>query len=365
LYGLLKYFYLIGHAGTKIYGAGMRNLSYFFSTCVLLAGLGMFSAVAYADQIRLKNGDVITGTVIKKETDKVVFNTAYAGDINILWSEVEGITTDQPLHVMLNDNSSLRTKLRQSEKGKIVIQPTELAANEIPIEELQYINPSPEVSGLGYNWTGRVNLGGTLTDGNTRTQAINLDTESVARSKTNRYTVGAIVNRAESQGIDTQFNSRGYMKYDRFLSQKWYLYANSAFENDKFRDIKLRTSVGLGSGYQLFELPSMNLFIEGGLNYINTNFYVADSERYPAARWSTKYDQLLFGGKNKFFHEHEILASLEDTSDILVFSKTGLRVPLNERLHAAVQYNYDWSKTPAPGRKEADSAFIFSLGYGW
>jgi putative salt-induced outer membrane protein YdiY len=343
----------------------MRNLSSFFSICVLLAGFSMLSPAAHADQIRLKNGDVITGTVVKKETDKVIFNTAYAGDISILWSEVEGITTDQTLHVMLNDNSSVRTKLRQSEKGKIIIQPADVAANEIPLEELQYINPSPEISGLGFNWTGHINLGGTLTDGNNRTQAFNLDTESIARSKTNRYTLGAIVNRAESQGNDTQFNSRGYMKYDHFVSQKWYLYANSAFENDKFRDIKLRSSVGVGSGYQLFETPSMNLYIEGGLNYINTDYYIAESERYPAMRWSSKFDQMLFGSNAKFFHEHEILASLEESDDILIFTKTGLRVPLSERLHAAAQYNYDWSKTPAPGRKEADSAFIFSLGYGW
>jgi putative salt-induced outer membrane protein YdiY len=317
-----------------------------------------------ADEIRLRNGDVLTGTVIKKETDKVLFKTAYAGEISILWSEVESIQSDEPLHVMLKDDSSLRTKLGSSEKGKVVIQSPSLAANEIPIEELQYINPSPEVSGLGVNWSGRVNVGGALTDGNTDTEAFNLDTEAVARSKTKRFTIGAIVNRAESRGIDTQFNSRGYLKYDHFLSKKWYVYANSAFENDKFRDIKLRSSLGVGSGYQLFEMPTMNLFIEGGLNYINTDFYVAESESYPAARWSAKYDQLVLG-KTKFFHEHEILASLEDADNILLFSKTGLRVPVNERLHAAAQYNYDWSKTPAPGREEADSALIFSLGYGW
>lgn len=345
-------------------GSAMQHSNHFSRHLLLMACLGSFSSSLLADEIRLRNGDVLTGVVVKKETDKVIFKTAYAGDISILWSEVESIQADEPLHVMLKDNSSIRARLSSNQKGKVVIKSPSLAASEIPLEELQYINPSPEVSGLGVSWSGRVNLGGALTDGNTDTEAFNLDTEAVARSKTNRFTIGAIVNRAESQGIDTQFNSRGYLKYDHFLSKKWYLYANSAFENDKFRDIKLRSSIGLGTGYQIFEMPSRNLSVEGGLNYINTDFYVAESETYPAARWSTKYDQLIFGN-TKFFHEHEILASLEDTENLLVFSKTGLRVPLNERLHAAAQYNYDWSKTPAPGREKADSALIFSLGYGW
>lgn len=350
----------------------MKQQITFSIAVLLLAGPFIFSSHSLADEIRMKNGDVLTGTIVKKETDKVILRTQYAGEISINWTEVVSIESEQSLKIMLTDNAHYDGKLLSStEKGAVFITQANAEAEvavpeeEIKLNDLLYINPSPEVSGLGHVWNGRINLGGTLTEGNTKTRAFNLDTESVRRSKFNRFTIGAVVFRAENEDVDTQFNSRGYMKYDYFLSKKWYLYANSVLENDKFRDLKLRSSVGAGSGYQLFEQPNMNLYIEGGLNYINTEYYMAETESYPALRWSTKYDQLVFGGNTKFFHEHEVLAALEQSSDVLIFSKTGLRVPLSQSLHAAAQYNYDWSKSPAPGREKGDSKFVFSLGYGW
>lgn len=363
----------------------MRNLSIILKQILLLASLCALPIAALADEIRMKNGDVLTGTIIKKETDKLILRTVYAGEISINWTEVATIESENSVKIMLTDNAHYHGRIHSStEDGKVFISEENVAETqvmqtevtedeeeeiaeerEIRLNDLLYINPSPVVSGLGRVWNGHVNLGGTMTEGNTKTQAFNLDTEAVMRSKYNRFTIGAIVFRAESEDVDTKFNSRGSMKYDHFVSKKWYLYANSVLENDRFKDIKLRSSVGAGSGYQIFEQPNMNLYIEGGLNYINTDYYVAESENYPALRWSTKYDQLVFGGNTKFFHEHEILAALESASDILVFSKTGLRVPLSERLHASTQYNYDWSQSPAPGREKADSALIFSLGYGW
>ena len=45
----------------------------FLSLCLLLSNL------ACADQLRLKNGDILTGEVVRKETDKLLFKTDYAG----------------------------------------------------------------------------------------------------------------------------------------------------------------------------------------------------------------------------------------------------------------------------------------------
>ena len=42
-----------------------------------------FSHAAIADTVKLKNGDWITGAVVKKETDKLVFRTKYTGEINM------------------------------------------------------------------------------------------------------------------------------------------------------------------------------------------------------------------------------------------------------------------------------------------
>ncbi len=356
----------------------LNNKSYIkmAMTGLLLTSGGITAMSAMADEIRMKNGDVLTGKVIKKFTDKVVFNTKYAGDLQISWTEVEAIKTDEPLTVTLTDRSNIKTPLESFDSGKATIKVVPLdddgddknkqyEEREIALSDLKYINPTPELSGVGVNWTGRINLGGSITQGNTDTTTLRLDGESIARTLNHRLTVAAVVNRATNNGENTQFNNRSSVKLDRFINNKWYVYANNTLENDKFRDIKLRTTTGIGSGYQVYEQPEINLFIEGGLNYVTVNYYDEENEKYPGARWALKYDQRIFGGSTQFFHEHEALLGLDNLDNTLVFTKTGLRFPIINNFNATVQYNLDWARTPADDRKRADSALIFSLGYVW
>lgn len=325
--------------------------------------------LALADEIRMKNGDVLTGRIIKKETDKVIFRTSYAGDIPIQWSEVENLISDNPLHVVLSDGSSLRGKMVESLPGsaRIELKKTEeeLQESDFDLKNTRYLNPTPDLTGEGIRWSGNINAGAALTNGNSETKQLRFDAETIARALRQRYTVGGVFNRAEDRGRDTLFNSRAYAKYDYFFSRKWYAYSNATLENDRFRDLRLRSTVGAGSGYQLYETPNLNLSLEGGLNYVNEDFYEAEDDGYPGVRWAIKYDQLFFKGKTRFFHEHEVLVGLKEVNQTLVFSKTGFRFPLVFDFNATAQLNYNWDSTPAEGRENEDSTLLFTLGYGW
>jgi putative salt-induced outer membrane protein YdiY len=337
----------------------------------LLAMAFIFSAGVHADEIRLKNGDLISGTIVKKETSVIVIKTSYAGDINIQWSEIETVKSDKPVHVVLSDGSSLRGPLQEDEPGVAKVelpQPDEEKAAEeknFDLREVRYINPTPDLTGEGVRWTGNINAGGAITQGNTETKSLRFDGETIARTLKNRYTVGGVFHRDKDRGRDTQFNSRAHAKYDRFFTPKWYGYINSSFENDRFRDLRLRRMVGVGNGYQIFETPNLNLAVEGGLNHIHEDYYDAPDDSYPGLRWAVKYDQLFFSGKTKFFHEHEALVGFQENNHMLFFSKTGFRFPLVYNMHASTQLNYDWDSDPAEGREEYDSTLMFTVGYGW
>jgi putative salt-induced outer membrane protein YdiY len=339
------------------------------------------SQSAVADEIRLRNGDVITGTIVKKETTVVVFRTTYAGDINVQWSEIISLESDKPVHVVLSDGSNLRGPVEEVEPGVAKIELAKVTPEEgsekgpeeddIPEEkdfdmrEVRYINPSPDLTGEGVRWTGNLSAGGSLTEGNTERKTLRFDGETIARTLKNRYSLNGIFNRAEDFDRNTEFNSRVFGKYDRFFTEQWYGYVNTSFENDRFRDLRLRMMAGAGSGYQVFETPNLNLSLEAGLNYIRENHYVEENESYPGIRWAVKYDHLVFSGKVRLFHEHETLVGFEDTSHVLVFSKTGLRFPLVFNMNASAQYNYNWDSEPAEGLEKADSTLMFTVGYGW
>jgi len=334
-----------------------------FTKLMLL--LALFSQSVLADTLKLKNGDVLTGKVIKKETNKLVFETKYAGEIKVLWSEIATLNTDNPVKVVMEDDDSFEATLQKQSLGQVKAVNTGLKMSKaLALNEVTYINPSPEVSGEGVAWKGHANLGGAITQGNSDTSALRFDTEAIARTKKNRLTLGGNINRAKSNDESTEFNSRAYTQLDHFISKKWFVYANASGEHDKFRDIKLRSNVGAGSGYQIFERPDLNLSVEGGLNYVHVDYKEAEDESYPTARWALKYDQLLFANV-KLYHQHEVLVSLENTADTLVFTKTGLRVPIAKNLNASTELNVDYDNEPADGRERLDKTLLFSVGYGW
>ena len=65
----------------------------------------------------------------------------------------------------------------------------------------------------------------------------------------------------------------------------------------------------------------------------------------------------------QFFHWDEAFLNTDDSEDIWLRSRTGLRFPIYKGLTWTVQYNLDWDNSPAPGLEEKDTTLLFTLGY--
>jgi putative salt-induced outer membrane protein YdiY len=333
-----------------------------------LAALGLTAAAhVSADVIHLKDGDRLSGTIVSKDGAKLTLKTRYSEDkIVILWSEVTSIETEQPARFMLKDRTVMDAQASPGGESTVVLKSgTRITTAPVALADIDYINPPPEVTGEGVSTNGRANLGLTSNRGNTDNDQLFYDAEAVIRSIANRFTIGATGETKQEEGEETERNNRGYFKYDHFLTEKWYAYANTAIEEDKFKDLNLRTTLGGGSGYQFFETKERNLALEGGLTYVNEDYDVADDDSYAAGRLALNFNQYLFGGKMQFFHTDEGLFSFENSDDIILRAQTGLRFPLVLNLNATLQYNVEWQNEPSPGFDETDSSYIVSVGYIW
>jgi small nuclear ribonucleoprotein (snRNP)-like protein len=70
-------------------------------------GLCSFAVSAVADQVTLKNGDRLTGTIVKSDAKTLLVKTEFAGDVNVQWDAVSGIVSSQPLHLLLKDGQTI------------------------------------------------------------------------------------------------------------------------------------------------------------------------------------------------------------------------------------------------------------------
>lgn len=332
---------------------------------VILAGA--VSCAALADSVTLRNGDSISGQVLKKEDENLIFKTPYAGKIKIRWLDIASLRTESPVQVMLNDETSLNATFTPAdEPGKVKLQSGKVIQTApIDLAKIAYINPSPEISGKGVRLTGHVNFGLNVTSGNTETENLYLDAEMEARTKQNRYTVGANAQRSSEDGNETADRTMLYSKYDHFLSKVRYMYANASFVRDEFKDLNLRSTLGVGLGHQFVESDRKNLSLEGGLSFVNEDFISATDDQYLAARWALDFDQYFFGDRLQVFHKHEGLQSLENSEDLVIHAETGVRVPWTDHLNTAVQVNVDWDNSPPPGTEDTDLTYLLTVGYNW
>ena len=326
--------------------------------------IAICSGLTHADVVMLVNGDRLTGAIVRMEDDKLIFRTSYGGEMKIRWIEISGIISDRPQRIYLDDGRHFKGTTAIGADGKMMVQPEgDLPVEAVDVAHVRWINPSPHISGEGVHWEGRVNAGAASTAGNTDTEKVHADAEVIARTLSNRYTAGFAYNRGKTSGVVSESNALGYLKYDRFLTPKWYAYLNGSAERDKFKDIDLRTIAGAGSGFQFFDSDRTNLSLEGGVSDVRTNFYLAPDEDYPALRWAVKYEHFLFGSKVQFFHQQEVLVGIADVKKAFAKTSTGLRMPVVNRLTTTVQYNLDWENEPAPGRVNTDRAILLTLGY--
>ena len=329
----------------------------------IMVAVGFFIAGnCLADEVRLKNGDKLTGHVVRMEEEKLVLKTSYAGEITIVWKEVGSVMADDPVKVVLKDETALEGNTASIEDGKMKLDTGKLESPaSFSLADVKAINPEPVKP---VKITARVNARVINQRGNTIKDDYFFDGEFVARTEKNRYTLGGELANERADGETTSENWLAYGNYSHFLDEKWFLYANTLLEHDKFKDLNLRTTLGAGGGYQIFETPLLNLSISAGVAMVDENFDVAEDNDYPAGSWSVNYDQYFFEKFVQLFHTQTGYVSLEDAKDWFLKTRTGFRFPLYKGFTATLQYNFDWDNQPSEDAEtEEDTKFLFLLGY--
>ena len=317
-----------------------------------------------ADDVYLKNGNHLSGAIVSMNEGKLVLETEFAGRLTIDWRHVERLSADAPLTLVLADGSTIRgipTSDETPGRLRLAAEPT---ADPVPVElaRVTGINPPQEPP---VKFTGRINVGLNKASGNTDKESGHVDAELIARAASHRLTVGGAYNRAEDNNRKSEDNASGYSQYNYFLTEKLYLYLSGMAERDTFKDINLRTTLGPGIGYQFFEGELMNLSIEAGPSYVRTDYDQADDNNSASGRWAVKFDRFFFEKLFQYYFANEGYISASDTSDVFMFTRTGLRFPIRGGLSFNAGLEWDWDNTPAERTDKSDYRYILSIGYGF
>ena len=193
------------------------------------------------DELVLKNGSRLFGTVVSVRDRLVTLKTNFAGTLSISMDEIVSVNNRNPVTILLADQTVVSSTSLIINQENLVLPDS---AQTYPMEDLGVLNPEPWELGKGYRWTGSVSFALAAQRGNTDTDTLNVRVDPVWRSKQDRYTLKASGEQDETNGQESANNWQLIGKYDYFLTDPKYVGLLLSAENDKFQDLDIRYLIG-------------------------------------------------------------------------------------------------------------------------
>lgn len=328
----------------------------------------IFISSAHADQVLLNNGDHLSGKIVRMESDSLILKTSWGSpdkEISLSWPSVAQIELSTPARVVLQTGEfdgtiepvghrSMQVAAGQT-KGMILRRDDILAINPV-----QHTDPD------AFKHSGRVDAGLGFARGNTETSNYYFSGQMKFENRLNRITFkGDSRHETGSNSVVTTERSRLSGKYDRFLSKRMYVYTQGIAEQDRLASIDLRSTLGVGSGYQIYRGENLNLGVESGLSLIHTDYKNAPTDNETTLRLGANYDQYFWNRGLKVENSSEVFLPVSGYDDMLLRSKTSLLVPIGKNITSGLSFTVDWDRKPAQGKKSLDRSLQATLGYGF
>jgi putative salt-induced outer membrane protein YdiY len=243
-----------------------------------------FCSTVLADQVVLKNGDRLTGTIAKSDDKTLLIKTEFAGDVTVQWPAVQEINSTQPLHVTMANGKTVAGPVKTTDgslevttatSGTVTVAKADVTALRNDAEQTTYdksLHPR-----LLQGWAGGANVGFALTAGNSDTRSLALaftaDRKTV-HDEIELYenTVYATNNASGASPSTTANSNQAGARYARNLNPRLFGYVGADFQTNALQQLNLRSVLGGGLGFHAINTDRTTLDFLVGPNYTRENY---------------------------------------------------------------------------------------------
>jgi putative salt-induced outer membrane protein YdiY/sRNA-binding regulator protein Hfq len=252
------------------------------SLCVWVS-IFLFTLAASADQVTLKNGDRLTGTIVKSDGKTLLLKTDSAGEITLKWDAVSDIVSSQPLSVQLKNGQVVSGNVT-TEDGKFEVATRDRGQVAAPRDNVVAIRNAAEQSDYDRLqhpriidlWSGLLDTGLSETRGNSALLAFNLAGKAArvsTRDKISLYSNVIYATDNSTPPSRTTANSiQGGARYDYNLKPRIFVFAIADFAYDEFQHLDLRSVLGGGLGYHVIKTENITFDVFAGGDYDREKF---------------------------------------------------------------------------------------------
>jgi putative salt-induced outer membrane protein len=360
------------------------------SFVTLIAILGLSSALL-ADQVTLKNGDRLTGTVVKSDGKTLVLHTEATGDVTIQFTAIQEIKTDQELHVSLKNGKTAVGPVTATD-GKIEIATKTGGTVEASKDDVTLIRNDAEQTaydkslhpGLMHGWNGGINVGFSIARGNSQSENLVLAFNAVHPTLNDKITLYATTlytkNDLPAPGSVAANLEQGGLRYDRNLNPRLFAFGGADFMSNALQFLDLRQVYTGGFGYHAIKSESTMVNFLGGINYTHetysngpVNLPVTVPLTYQSYGKTNKFAALTLGeelthqlGKSTVVTQNlYFYPDLQDTSQYRGAFNFGTVTKISKWLGWQNQFGDIYVSNPPTGAKKNDLVLTTGLNFSF
>lgn len=295
-------------------------------TPLLLMAVVLLCPSLFADQVSLKNGDRLTGTIVKSDAKTLLIKTESAGDVTVQWSAIDSISSTQPLHVGLNGGQMILGPVTTTD-GKIEVTSQTAGVVTTSKDSIQFIRSDSEQAAYDAEldrlrnphltdfWSGFLDTGLSLTRGNSDTLNFNLSGQAVRKSSRDTitaYTTAIFANNGTTPPTKTTANAiGGGVRVDLNVSDRVYVFGLEDLYHDEFQQLDLRNILAGGLGYHLVKTKPTTFDVYGG-GAFNQSYYTTLT-RKTGEIMAGEYASYSASSRTTFSERFEFFPNVSDT----------------------------------------------------
>lgn len=284
-----------------------RELGRALSVACLLLCLGM---ALRADTLIFKNGDELTGTLVRADAKGCVFASKMASHVTVPWDNIRELRTTTGFVVVTTDGAVYQGLLLVENGNLVVSRATEQPAFVNAPEVLMVVDPNTytkEVLAhphLWQSWQGQI-VGGfsqvSATQSSTSyTTQLELQRPvpklswMQQRSNTLLHFNGTYgkLSQPNTPTVRTSIFTAG-LEQDEDISKRLFLFANTQFDHNDAQGLQLQQAYGGGIGWKVKTTPETQVALRADLHWTRQRFLSTVNDNFLASSMTETLRQML------------------------------------------------------------------------
>lgn len=331
----------------------------------------------FADQVVLKNGDRLTGSIVNSDGKTLTLKSEFAGEVKIEWDAITEITSSQPLYLTGKDGQVLVGQVKTSD-GKFHVQTANSGEVSVAKDVVQSVRSKEQQSSyeaeierlrhpkLTDFWGSVVDTGVAIARGNTETFTFNLSGKAARTTEKDKISVNFLSlyanNSVTGRPLITADMVEGGTRYDLNVSDKWFGFGQLDLFHDRFQELNLRVVPGGGLGYHAIKSKNTTLDLSAG-GALDKEFFTDGTDR--------TFGEVLLGEafSHKFFKITTLTENLQffpnmtDTGQFRYVFNAGINTQLTKVLSWQISFVSLYLSNPPPGVKTTDGVLTTGLRF--